>query len=151
MGTPGQADNEALIELTDAPGPEVWPGISDGLDAYNQAIAGPNRFRLLVIALRDPASGRVIGGLWGRTMFGWLHTHLLYIPGELRGAGFGTRVMRRAETEALARDCGGALVESFSFQARPFYERLGYRVFGTVPGYPPGHDCFFLMKRLSPG
>jgi hypothetical protein len=57
--------------------------------------------------------------------------------------------MRRAENEARERGCCGALVDTFSFQARPFYERLGYRVIGTVADYPPGHACFFLSRRLD--
>ena len=36
-----------------------------------------------------------------------------------------------------------------SFQARPFYERLGYAVFGAVEDCPPGHTKFHLEKVLA--
>jgi hypothetical protein len=39
-------------------------------------------------------------------------------------------------------------LSTFSFQARPFYERLGYRLFGTLENYPERHSLFFVTKRL---
>lgn len=56
--------------------------------------------------------------------------------------------MRLAEEEAVRRGCLGAWLDTFSFQARGFYERLGYSVFGVIEGYPPGHSRFFLKKTL---
>lgn len=40
-------------------------------------------------------------------------------------------------------------LDTFDFQARPFYERHGYEVFGTLDDYPPGHSRFFLRKDLA--
>jgi hypothetical protein len=54
-----------------------------------------------------------------------------------------------AEAEALRRGCPGAWLSTFTFQARGFYERLGYSAFGTVDDYPPGHSLIFLSKRLG--
>src|SRR5215831_15581057 len=48
----------------------------------------------------------------------------------------------------VSRGAVGATVETYSFQARPFCERLGYEVFGTLDGYPPGHIKFFLRKAF---
>ena len=36
------------------------------------------------------------------------------------------------------------------YQARPFYEKLGYELFGTLDGYPPGYRQFYLRKSLGP-
>ena len=57
--------------------------------------------------------------------------------------------MENAEAYARSRGAVGATVETHSFQARPFYERLGYEVFGTLDGYAPGHIKFFLRKALA--
>jgi hypothetical protein len=59
--------------------------------------------------------------------------------------------MSQAEREAIRRGCRGAWLDTFSFQARGFYERLGYTVFGTIAGCPPGHSRFFLKKDLGQG
>jgi hypothetical protein len=40
-------------------------------------------------------------------------------------------------------------LDTFSFQAREFHERLGYTVFGTITDCPPGHSRFFLKKALG--
>ena len=43
-----------------------------------------------------------------------------------------------------------SLLSTFSFQARPFYEQLGYALIGTLEDYPEGHSLFFMTKRLTP-
>lgn len=137
------------IELTETPDWAVWQTLSRPLSAYNAEKAAPEDFRFLILLLRDPDTRAIIGGLWGRTLYGWLYIHLLVIPEQQRRRGLGTRLMQMAEAEARARGCRGALVDTFSFQARPFYERLGYRVFATVEDYPPGHCCYSMQKRLA--
>jgi Tfp pilus assembly protein PilF len=103
---------------------------------------------LLVIPIRDDA-GVVAGGFWGCTLFGWLHVQLLFIPEPLRGRGIGSALMTLAETEARKRGCIGSHVTSFSFQAAPFYEKLGYTQFGRLVDYPPGYDLLYLGKRFD--
>jgi GNAT superfamily N-acetyltransferase len=137
------------IVLTDAPEPGVLAAIARPLDAFNDGHAGPHNLRPLVVMLRDPQSQEILGGLWGRTLFRWLQTQLLVVPEGLRRQGWGSRILQLAEQEAQARGCVGAMVDTFSFQARPFYEKQGYRVFGTLEGYPPGFSAYFLQKRLA--
>lgn len=136
------------VELSDPPDPAAWGVLTAGLDRYNEAHAGPADFRPLVLVVRDDA-GAVAGGLWGRTLYRWLYVWFLVLPEQMRGQGLGTRLMRDAEREALARGCVGAMLDTFSFQARPFYEKLGYSVFGTVEDMPPGHRMHFMQKRLA--
>ncbi|MGC2619782.1 MAG: GNAT family N-acetyltransferase, partial [Acidobacteriaceae bacterium] len=103
----------------------------------------------LVISVSDHDSGEVIGGLWGSTSYGYLHIDMLIVPESLRGTGLGSRMMQQAEDEALRRGCHGSYLETFDFQARGFYERLGYKVFGQLEDTPPGHTRYFLKKSLS--
>jgi GNAT superfamily N-acetyltransferase len=136
------------LEIAEKPRAEDRKPILDGLIAYNTAVAGPSHMRPLCVRVRDD-DAQVAGGLWGYTMRGWLFVELLYLPEIARRARLGTRVMAMAEQEARTRGCIGAWLDTFSFQARPFYERLGYRVFGELVDYPPGHRRFFLAKRLD--
>jgi GNAT superfamily N-acetyltransferase len=92
--------------------------------------------------------GEVLGGLLGEIWAAWLHVRTLAVAGPARGQGFGRELMKRAERYALERGCTDAFLETFSFQARRFYEKLGYRVFGMLKNHPAGHQHYFMMKRL---
>ena len=138
------------IILTDKPSPGVAPALSHLLLQFNESASGrPNDYRPLVIHISNPDSGETLGGLWGGTYCSFFHVELLYLPESMRGAGLGRRLIAQAEEEALRRGCRGAWLDTFSFQALGFYEKLGYSVFGTIEEFPPGHSRFFLRKTLS--
>jgi GNAT superfamily N-acetyltransferase len=137
------------ITLTDAPTPEMRQAIVDGLGAFNSSRIGifvePHPLTLL---LSEPDGDGIVGGLYGSTWMSYLHVNLLFVPEKMRGGGVGRALMMEAEAEAIRRGCSAASLDTFSFQARGFYERLGYSVFGTLDDYPPGHSRFYLTKQL---
>ncbi|KVQ28567.1 GNAT family N-acetyltransferase [Burkholderia cepacia] len=135
-------------EVTDAGDVNVRKQIVAPLVRFNESQAGPNDFRALAVVVTD-AEGTVVGGLWGSTAYGWLHVDLLVVPEAARGLGAGTRIMDLAEAEAVARGCRGAWLDTFDFQARPFYEKRGYVRFGELLDYPAGHTRIFLTKQLA--
>ncbi|MBL8836968.1 MAG: GNAT family N-acetyltransferase [Alphaproteobacteria bacterium] len=128
--------------------PAVSKALLKGLIDYNEQKTGLRSYRYVQLAARD-RKGRVIGALEGGIWYGWLFIKLLWVDEASRHGGIGRRLIARAEAEAVRQGCVGAWLDTFSFQARPFYERLGYRLFGTIDGYPPGHKRFFLQKRLK--
>jgi ribosomal protein S18 acetylase RimI-like enzyme len=103
----------------------------------------------LIISVTHPNTNELLGGLWANTAYSYLHIELLYLPEELRGTGLGRQLMAQAEQEAFRRRCRGVWLDTFSFQARGFYERIGYTVFGIFEDYPPGHSRFFLRKDFK--
>jgi hypothetical protein len=103
---------------------------------------------LLVIPIRSD-NGSVAGGLWSYTLFEWLHVQMLFVPEPLRRLGVGAALMASAEAEALERGCRGACVDTFSFQAAPFYQRIGFTLFGRLDDCPPGHDRLYFHKRFD--
>lgn len=137
------------FNLSDTTDRRVRDAIALPLNAFNDAKAGVDPWRQLVITLKDDAGG-ILGGLWGSTGYCWLFVELLVVPGAYRGRGVGTQLMAMAEAEALARGCHSAWLDTFEFQARGFYERLGYSCFGELANYPPGHARFFMQKFLTP-
>ena len=58
-------------------------------------------------------------------------------------------MLAAAEAEALRRGCRGARLFTYSFQARGFYEKHGYTVFGVLDDFPPGHSQIWLRKTLA--
>ncbi len=122
------------------------------IEQFNDAETGLTEpARKLALLVRDPATGEVRGGLRAISYYGWMFIELLILPKDLRGAGLGTRLIRTAEAEARKLGLKGVWLDTFSFQARPFYERLGYRLFGQIDDYPPGGARYFLGKRLDGG
>lgn len=102
----------------------------------------------LSVFVRDSATGRVMAGLKGSTHWEWLRIKLLAVHKAARNRGFGTKLLQAAEKEAIERGCKYAFVDTYSFQALPFYKKCGYEVFGELPGYPTGHSRIFLRKNL---
>lgn len=121
--------------------------VRNTLDEFNRQITGESVTQLVSIFLRDEQD-TILGGLLGEIWGGWIHIDILWVHESLRGQDYGTKLMLAAEDEARAKGCTNAHVETASFQARPFYERLGYTVFAEVPDYPPGHSFYFLRKAL---
>jgi GNAT superfamily N-acetyltransferase len=138
------------LRLTDPPEAGQREAILGKLVRFNLARSGQHEdYRPLAVLLEHADTGAVIGGLWGSSFFAHLFVELLFVPEALRGGGVGRQLMAAAEQEARRRDCIGVWLDTFSFQARGFYEKLGYAVFGTIEDYPPGHSRFFLKKTLS--
>ena len=120
-----------------------------GLRAFNVAQIGPANDLPLELVVRD-ASGAVIAGLLGNTKWGWLYVDKLWVSEAARGQGLGSRLLARAEAIARERQCVGTYLSTFEHQARPFYERRGYELFGTLDGYPAGTRQYFVCKRFAP-
>jgi GNAT superfamily N-acetyltransferase len=139
------------IELVAEPNPAIRDVILDGLRDYNRSVLTPGlEIEDIAVAIRDPATGVVIGGLWGRTGWGWLTIEYIFVPESLRGEGIATRLIARAEEEARARGCHAAWLDTLNPSALSLYERLGYVRFGELQDFPIGQSRTFLQKRLAP-
>ena len=121
--------------------------IQDALVAFNRSKTTLRDYRDVAVLIRDEA-GATIGGLSGYTSYRWMFIELLFVPEHLRGQNIGTKLMAQAEAHARSLGLVGIWLDTFSFQARPFYEKLGYSVFGTIEDYPPGGARYFLSKTL---
>ena len=138
------------LTMTDIPEAHLKQAIVAPLAHFNEVQSGCREdYCRLAILTSHPVSDEIVGGLWGETVYSYLHVHVLFVPELLRGLGIGRQLMMQAESEAVRRGCSGAWLDTYSFQARGFYERLGYTVFGTIADHPPGHSRFFLQKVLS--
>src|SRR5436190_15891586 len=140
--------DELTITVESQPKEEERRKVIDGLVSYNESQTGDVSYERLTLLLRD-SSGEVAGGLLGEIYWEWLHIDILWVQQTLREHGYGGRLMAAAEREAIARGCGSAFLDTFSFQALPFYASLGYEVFGELTDYPPGHTRYFLRKSLQ--
>ena len=122
--------------------PEDVAVIEAGLHQFNLTVSTIRDYLPVAIFLRD-AAGNFHGGLIGNTWGAWRHIKNLWITERLRHQGYGSRLLRSAEEEGMAASCRGAFLDTFSFQARSFYERHGYQCFGEL------HDHLQVISTIS--
>ncbi len=122
--------------------------VRDSLDLYNVATTGHAAFYPVTFFLRD-ARDEILGGLLGQIWGQWLEVKTLFVAEPARRAGHASRLLAAAEAYGRERGCIGATLSTYSFQARGFYEKQGYTVFGTLEDEPPGHAHHFLSKRFA--
>ena len=121
--------------------------LEDRLNELNMTITGVRDYHPVRIFLRDD-SGAMRGGILADVWGGWIHISYLWVDEALRKQGLATQLLLAAEAEARGFGCRNAAVETFSFQARPFYEKFGYWVIASLEDYPPGHTHYILRKVL---
>ena len=139
------ADLDILVtDELDAAGAAV---ISDGLRAYYVSQAGFYDLRPLAVFARDPQTGKVIGGLHGRSEFGLVYVAWFFLPEDWRRARIGSRVLAMAEEEGRRRGCT-RIALTLSIEAPGFYQKQGYDVAATIDCEPPGLTRYYMMKRL---
>lgn len=121
--------------------------VRERLGLFNASRTGRSDYYPCNIFLRGE-KGDVLGGLLGELWANWLFVAILWVDEPLRGRGYATRLMDAAEDYARRRGYGHAYLDTHSWQARPFYEKRGYELFATLDEFPPGHQKFFLKKKL---
>jgi len=135
------------ITLEEAHEPASADFLRQQLLEYNLLHAVPIEHRLLAVYLKDEDGG-VAGGLLGGTYWGWLAIDIFWLREDLRGQGYGSRLLQAAEAEAVRRGCHHAHLDTMDFQAPGFYEKHGYHVWGRLDDLPTGHARIFYMKEL---
>lgn len=123
--------------------------ISESLWNYNLQSWPTNveKSRKLRLFLRT-AEGELLGGLIGKIYRNALFVDKLFVEDNLRGQGWGERLLSRAESIAKKDGAAFAHLDTFSFQAPDFYEKLGYKAFGILDDYPDGLKRYFYKKTL---
>ena len=137
-----------IVEVSDTPPEEAYLQLWEVLKAFNVAAVGDCENHPFTILVRDPESRAIIGGLWARSLWGSFYVDMLVAPQDRRGRGMGRDLMAQAEAQARSRACTTMWLDTFAFQARPFYEKIGFRVFGQIEGAKPMFPRFFMVKDL---
>ncbi len=92
---------------------------------------------------------KLIGGAIGFVEYNWYFLDLLYIDEEYRKRNIGTNLLKEIEKFALKEHLTGVRMETWNFQAKEFYEKNGYSVFGEIKDCPPGTIDYYLKKELK--
>ena len=75
-----------------------------------------------------------------------LEIDILWVDAEYRGLGIGAHLL--VEAEKFARDNGAVIAFFKTVEARGFYEKQGYQVYGILEDRPIGSMLYHMKKRL---
>ena len=94
--------------------------------------------------------GNIIAGCVAK-MYCWNVAYIdsLWVDSKYRGNGLGARLLAEIEKTAKAKGCYLIHLDTFDFQAKEFYEKQGYAVFGVLENCPKGHCRYYFTKKLK--
>ena len=126
--------------------------IVDGINQYNlnqvPAVLQEN-WTPIDYVLKNKEN-QVIGGiLAGIGYWAGLEIKILWVHEDYRQQGLGTKLLQKAEQEAITQGATLSSLDTFDFQAEQFYLKNGYQEFGRLANFPEGHQRIYLSKKLS--
>lgn len=93
--------------------------------------------------------GDLLGGIQSyRVNWGILHIELLYVFDRYRKQGIASMLLKHVEKIAMDHQCYVSHLDTFDFQAKDFYLRQGYSIFGVLENTPKGHNRYYMKKAL---
>jgi GNAT superfamily N-acetyltransferase len=119
-------DEEYSIVYVDNPEQSAWGIIGRGVGNYNKQQTGDNKFQRLCFVLHAPDQV-IVGGVIGEIYWDWFYLDLLWVKDELRGRGYGHRLLTLAEQEARQRGAKNAYLDTFSFRRQTFINNMAIR------------------------
>ncbi len=90
-----------------------------------------------------------VGGVSGDYYEKTIYVSRLAVDHAYKLQGIGRKLMEMVEKDARSKGFKFIELGTTDFQARPFYEKLGYKVVHTMKDYPKGYNCYSLIKSLT--
>ena len=134
-------------EVTPTPSTGDTATIEDGVFSHGRAVAADGNAQPLACLMRE--GDELIAGALGRTEYGRLFIHSVWVAESYRGAGIGSETIVRMEQEALGRGCSDALIETLLDRNARLYERLGYESIAVIPRYVGTFTRYIMVKTLQ--
>ena len=134
----------AVIELNE----EQIGGIYESLAAFDRKFIGYRLEGSVNIGIQS--DGKLIAGLNGyMTAFKILYIDTVFVQEEYRRQGVGTELIKEAEKRAKALGANIIRLDTFNWQGREFYKKLGYEEVGGYSSAEDGFSEHFFMKRIT--
>lgn len=135
------------IETIENPDKDLIQLLGRKIDEFNHAHWEIKEKIPLAIQVKSE-TGELLAGAAGKTFGLWLLIDTLWVSEALRGQNMGSKILQAFELAARERGCQFALLDTLNFQARPFYEKHGYKVEWTQENYPKDGCKYFMTKLL---
>ena len=131
------------------PGDEAYATLNQRLLAFNRDQRPQVGWRtddVFTVVLSDE-DGKVRGGGRGVVRMGAVELRGLWMDEAIRHQGWGEKIVRAVEGEGRKRGARAILLDTYEFQARAFYEKLGYTCFATFD-FPDGVRRYYMTRAL---
>ncbi len=126
--------------------------LQEAITEYNISIikdlprAESKKIDLIAWTIKD----EIVGGINAEWVnWGILFIHLLFIKENYRNKGYGSLLLKEVENQAKSFGCYLSHLDTFDFQAKDFYLKHDYEIFGILKNCPKGHKRYYLSKKLG--
>ncbi|BAJ03289.1 GNAT family N-acetyltransferase [Shewanella violacea] len=136
------------IEVINEQDSVVFDALIAGLREHKYEHMGPEETQALSVVARDE-DDKIIAGVSGQTIYRNFLIDVVWVDKGTRGTGLGRRLMELAEAEAKKRGCVITQLDTLSFQAPAFYQKLGFEIVGTVAGFQGSPERYFMLKHYQ--
>lgn len=125
--------------------------VDDGIVKYNASkvpFTQEPSFVSINRVIKD-VNEEVLAGI-NTLLYCWncLYIDVLWIKEEHRNKGYGTVLLNEIEKISKEKGCNLIHLDTFDFQAKDFYIRHGYEVFGVLDDCPKGHKRYYMKKSI---
>ncbi len=121
--------------------------MEDGLNKHAEIKKGLDAIKSFSFACFDN-NKNFVAGVDGKSFYGCLYIDMLWVSENFRGQNYGTLLMAKVENIARERNCKFMTVCTTDWQARPFYEKLGFKLEFVRSGYDKDSEIYYLRKDL---
>ncbi len=92
---------------------------------------------------------QIIGGLCGDILGRTANVDYAWVDEEKRRQGIATQLFSQLESFAQSKGCKYIQLFTYEFQAKEFYEKLGFECIAIISNWIEGHDAIFFRKGLK--
>ena len=136
------------IILNEKPSDEEISEIREGLRDFNRPFLEGVRDDDVVCYLNSK-TGEKIAGVVGRIRGKWLSVEYLWVDEREKGKGLGSELLLKLESHAMEQGCHSSMLQTASFQAKPFYRKHGYKTQMILDDFFDNAEVYYMIKRLE--
>ncbi len=136
-----------FIPINGEPNPIDKQAMIDGMLAYHASKGHVRKSETFSVVIKDQ-NEKLLGCVMVSFMWNGMSIQSLWVEDAVRGQGLGKKLMTMAEEEGIKRGCALAYTDTFTWQAPGFYEKLGYKIYGKLEGFPEGNALSYYSKKL---
>lgn len=143
----GDSEDGYPVYLDESNNEKVGDVILRNLKSYNESKIGPYSRKSFLLFIRSQ-TGQVIAGLSGDILGNLCGIHLMWVDDLHRKKGLGTKIINNLEQYALSKGCDFIQLDTAEFQAKEFYEKLGYVTVAVLDEGFMGYKQYIMRKVL---